>query len=234
MKAFELIHADAAIVVVDKAAGVLTVPTARRERSTLVDLVARHLGDGRGRHEARLVVVHRLDRDTSGVLVFARTEDAARALMASWRREHRRSYVCLVHGAVARDAGELRSHLVTGKNLDRRSSDDGSGELAVTRWRVQQRLDDASLVEVELETGRRNQIRVHMAELGHPIFGDVRYARHTRPHPRWQAGRLALHARLLTLLHPHTRAPATFEAPLPPAFVKFISGNRGGGQRSAE
>ena len=107
-------HEDNDLIVVDKAAGVLTVPTARRERNALVDLVSAHV-----RREVH--VVHRLDRDTSGLLVFAKSERAARGLIERWREDHERVYAALVHGAVVREEGIIESRLVTTKNLDRRS-----------------------------------------------------------------------------------------------------------------
>jgi 23S rRNA pseudouridine1911/1915/1917 synthase len=246
VKAFTVVYEDDWLIVVDKAAGVLTVPTPRRERNTLVDLIGRHLsGPGRpapgragrapprGRSDrpkaerrGRPFVVHRLDRETSGLLVFAKREEVGRALVEAWREEHERRYACIVHGRVERERGEIRSRLITGRGLQRRSSHTEEGELAVTRYEVKEQLRGATLLDVELETGRRNQIRVHMKELGHPILGDVRYAQGTPPHPAWPAGRLALHARLLVLVHPVTGARLALEAPLPPPFEKFLAATR--------
>ncbi len=221
---FTIVYEDDALIAVDKAAGVLTVPTPRRERNTLVDLVAAHV-------RRRVIVVHRLDRDTSGVLVFAKNEATARALMDDWHRHKAgRRYDAVVHGAPARDQGEVRQHLDTdARTLDRRVVRAGAGELAVTRFRVVERVRGAALLDVELETGRRNQIRVALASLGHPILGDARYARDQRPHPAWPRGRLGLHARTLTLAHPRTGAPLVLEAPTPAAFVRFLDAARARG-----
>jgi 23S rRNA pseudouridine1911/1915/1917 synthase len=217
VRQFEIVHDDADIVVVDKAPGVLTVPTARRERNTLVQLVSNAL-----RREVH--VVHRLDRDTSGLLVFGKSERAARALMERWREDHERIYAAIVHGFVKRDEGVIESRLTTSRNLDRRSARaHEQGEDARTKYRVVRRVKDATLVDVELDTGRRNQIRVHMAELGHPILGDDRYARGVRPHPEWREPRLALHARLLVLVQPRTRERIRLESPLPEAFTRFLA-----------
>ncbi len=213
-------HDDADIVVVDKAPGVLTVPTARRERNTLVQLVSNAL-----RREVH--VVHRLDRDTSGLLVFGKSERAARALMERWREDHERIYAAIVHGLVKREEGVIESRLVTNdRSLQRRSArrdEGGAGEDARTKYRVVTRVREATLVDVELDTGRRNQIRVHMAELGHAILGDDRYARGARPHPEWREARLALHARLLVLVQPRTRERIRLESPLPDAFTRFLA-----------
>jgi len=170
---FVLVHADADLVVVDKSAGILTVPTDRGEGNTLVQRLRRHLAGGRSL-APRLTVVHRLDRDVSGLLVFARSAPAAAALQADFAR-HRpeREYVALVAGALPLDSGTFASRLVTGKGLQRFSTErDGVGEEAVTHYRVERRLGSATLVRVRLQTGRRNQIRVHFAEAGHPILGE--------------------------------------------------------------
>ena len=221
MRAFTVVHDDAAIVVVDKAAGVLTVPTARRERNTLVDLVGKHV-------RRELLVVHRLDRDTSGLLVFAKDRRALGALVDGWS-EHERVYAAIVDGIVVKDAGTIESRLVTTKNLDRRSARPSDrargrgdvGERAVTRYAVVERVWRATLVDVALETGRRNQIRVHMKELGHPILGDDRYARDVAVHPLWRGG-LALHAKKLVVTHPVTRERLAFDTGLPEAFARFL------------
>jgi len=216
MRAFEIVYEDAHIVVVDKAAGVLTVPTPRRERNTLVDQLSKAI-------RKRVIVVHRLDRDTSGLLVFAKDERTARALMDRWR-DHERIYTAIVHGVMSKNEGTIESRLTThSRSLDRRSSrrDDDEGEHAITHYRVVKRFKDTTHVELKLETGRRNQIRVHLAELGHAILGDERYAKHAKPHAQWRGG-LALHAHRLSFAHPVTRAPMSFEAPLPSVFERFL------------
>ncbi|MBI1947074.1 MAG: RluA family pseudouridine synthase [Deltaproteobacteria bacterium] len=218
---FTILYEDQALIAVDKAAGVLTVPTPRREKNTLVDLVSAHV-------RRRVVVVHRLDRDTSGVLLFAKDDATARAVMDQWHRHKaERHYDALVHGVPASAQGEVRQRLVTdARSLDRRVARDGAGELAVTRFRVVERVRDAALLDVTLETGRRNQIRVALASLGRPVLGDVRYARRERPHPQWPRGLLGLHARSLTVTHPRTGAALVLEAPTPAAFVRFLDAAR--------
>jgi 23S rRNA pseudouridine1911/1915/1917 synthase len=220
MRAFEVLFEDAHLIVVDKAAGVLTVPTPRRERNTLVAQLEKFL-------RARLVVVHRLDRDTSGALVFAKNERAGRALMDRWREDKvERRYDAIALGVLTEPEGTIRSRMVTGRGLQRRSArEDEEGEDAVTHFVVKQRVQGATLLEVTLETGRRNQIRVHLAERGHPLLGDVRYAG-GRTHPLWRERRLALHARTLSFLHPVTRAPVSVEAKTPEAFLRFLRAAR--------
>jgi 23S rRNA pseudouridine1911/1915/1917 synthase len=221
-RAFALVYRDDDIVVVDKAPGVLTVPSPRRERFTLVDEVSRLLSKG-PRITREAFVVHRLDRETSGIVVFACHRDARDRLVAAWA-DHERVYATLVHGVVRDDEATIRSRLVTDRrSLQRRSTGrDDVGEDALTFVRVDERLVDATLLSVRLGTGRRNQIRVHLAEAGHPVLGDERYGGSDR-HPRWDDRRLGLHARLLAFAHPRTGAPLSFDTGLPVAFSRFVA-----------
>ena len=220
---FRVLYEDGDLVVVDKAPGVLTVPTARGERNTLVQMLRQHLGRGR-RQPPWLEVVHRLDREVSGVLVFARSPAAAERLRADFAA-HRpeREYVALVAGSLDSSGGTFASRMLTGRGLQRYSgAADGPGEDAVTHYAVSAHVGGASLVAVRLETGRRNQIRVHFAEAGHPILGEQRYRPEAAQHHLWRARRLALHARLLAFTHPVTGASLRFESPLPPEFEAFL------------
>ncbi|MBI3993106.1 MAG: RluA family pseudouridine synthase, partial [Candidatus Lambdaproteobacteria bacterium] len=215
---------DSCLLVVDKAAGVLTVPN-HDEPDTLLGAVGTFLGRGR-RHPPRLFIVHRLDRDTSGLLVIARTEEAAQALKAQFAaHQPERVYCAIVAGRLPVDAGSYRSRLATDSALNQRSTDQpGAGKLAITHYRVTRRLPGATAVEVRLETGRRNQIRVHFSEAGHPVLGDVRYTPEQARHPRWRTRRLALHAAVLGFTHPLTGATLRFESPLPPEFSHMLEG----------
>jgi 23S rRNA pseudouridine1911/1915/1917 synthase len=220
---FAVLYADEDVVVVEKRAGVLTVPTQRGESNTLVQQLRRHLGRGRA-FAPRLEVVHRLDREVSGVLVFARSPAAGEALRKEFA-EHRpeREYLAIVAGELPTDQGTFASRLVTGKGLQRFSTHrEDLGEEAVTHYRVERRLARATQVSVRLETGRRNQIRVHFAEAGHPILGEQRYRPELARHPAWTARRLALHARLLAFAHPTTGGPLRFESPPPADFAAFL------------
>lgn len=223
--AFRVLFQDEHIIVVDKAAFVLTVPTQDQESDTLVQRVARLLG--RGGPEPPVTVVQRLDRGTSGVMVFALTEAAATELIDQFRRHApAREYVALVSGVVKDDAGTFASRLATNRSLSRYSTRGGEeGERAVTHYRVEARFKDVTRVRVTLETGRRNQIRVHFAEAGHPVLGDVRYRPELARHPLWTSRRQALHAAVLAFTHPITRQRMRFEAPLPPEFTAFAGGS---------
>lgn len=226
---FEVVYVDEHLVVVEKPAGLLTVPTPRGESNTLVHRLASHLAKGRGR-PPRVSVVHRLDRDTSGLLVFGRTPNVADALIAQFAaRKPEREYAALVKGRLTRDQGTITSHLATDKALNQRSvrnpgrrrSKAELGELAVTHFKVDTRLADATWLIVRLETGRRNQIRAQFAEQGHPILGDRRYEAARARHPAWPYDRLALHARVLGFVHPVTQEALRFEARIPREFVEF-------------
>jgi len=226
-RAFQIVHEDDAILVVDKAAGVLTVPTDRGEDESLVTSLSHYLGKGR-KGVRRAQVVHRLDRDTSGLLVFAKNAAAREVFQEQFAaREPDREYLSLVAGNPSSLEGTFRSHLVTAKTLFRYSTHrPGRGELAVTHYRVEEQLKGAALVWARLDTGRRNQIRVHFAEAGRPVLGDTRYRPDLARHPSWPARRLALHACVLGFRHPETGAPLRFESPLPREFEKFIAATR--------
>jgi 23S rRNA pseudouridine1911/1915/1917 synthase len=221
--AFRLVHEDPYLVVVDKRSGVLTVPN-HGEPDTLIGAVSAYLGRGR-RRAPYLQVVHRLDRDTSGLLVIARTDEAAHGLkrqLAAHTPE--RIYHALVAGRLARDSGTFRSNLATDAALNQRSTGlPGVGKAAVTHYRVLSRVAGATAVEVRLETGRRNQIRVHFSEAGHPVLGDLRYTPEQARHPHWRTKRLALHATVLGFVHPVTGRTMRFASPDPPEFAALLA-----------
>lgn len=221
-RTFTLVHEDEHLLVIDKSANVLTVPTDKGDANTLVERVSLYLSHSKRKRPAH--VVHRLDREVSGLLVMAKHEAVAEALIAQFKeRKPERVYSAIVMGLVTPDRGTFRSHLATGKNLDRFSARPSADtQLAITHYEVARQLEDTSLLDVRLETGRRNQIRVHLAEVGHPVLGDSRYGRKTSGHPRWTRKRLALHARSLAFLHPATGEQLSFQSPLPRAFTEFL------------
>ncbi len=232
--AFRLVFEDEHLLVVDKAAAILTVPTDRGETNSLLDAVGQYLN--RRGHRGRAAVIHRLDRGTSGLLVFGKNPQVARELRNQFRvRKAEREYAAIVAGTLAREEGTFASRLGTTKSLQRYSireeqQDEGDeGEPAVTHFRVEDRLREATYVRVRLETGRRNQIRVHFAEAGHPVLGDDRYGVDHARHPAWSAHRLALHAAVLGFEHPRSHEWLQFESPLPPEFARFIARTRTNG-----
>jgi 23S rRNA pseudouridine1911/1915/1917 synthase len=249
--AFRILFEDEHLLVVNKAAHVLTVPTESGKGNTLIEALERHINHDRPpRARRHLHVVHRLDRGVSGVLVIARRADVATALKNQFAaHKPQRLYIAIVNGLLESKSGTFRSHLATDASLNRYSTKKpGGGELAVTHYEVMGHARGATVVRVRLETGRRNQIRVHFAEAGHPVLGDPRYPREgaaltpprqpgrrkgstmrpaqnaalTSSHPKWKARRLALHARSLAFEHPITREPMRFEAELPQEFEPFM------------
>lgn len=220
--AFDVIYEDEQLIVVNKAARVLSVQTDAGGQKTLVDAVTHYL---RRRHKsARAVPVHRLDRDTSGLLVLGKSDRTAQALIEQFRvRKAEREYAVIVAGTVTRTAGTFKTFMATSRRLQRYSVRPGEkGELAITHYRVEQHLRNATALRAKLETGRRNQIRVHFAEVGHPVLGDARYRPDLAAHPAWKVKRLALHAAVLGFVHPQTQQVVRFEAPLPGEFQRFL------------
>ncbi|PYN32224.1 MAG: RluA family pseudouridine synthase [Candidatus Rokuibacteriota bacterium] len=206
-----LVHEDEHLVVVDKPPGLLTIATeAERERT-----VYRLLGDWvRARGGPRIFVVHRLDRETSGLLVFAKSLEVKRALQAQFNaRTPERVYVARVEGVVREPQGTLTSSLVEDRALRVRTARDGRhGKEAITRYRVLERSRGATLLELALVTGRRGQIRAQLAARGHPIVGDRAYGSRRDP-----LGRVCLHATRLGFIHPTGRR-VVFESPPPSGF----------------
>jgi 23S rRNA pseudouridine1911/1915/1917 synthase len=190
---FAVVYEDEDIVVVDKPSGLLTAPTPESDRNNLADLLGRRPGAG------PVFVVHRIDLETSGLVVFAKTPDANRELSARFRdHDLERAYLAVV-------AGPFPDHL---KVIDRPVD----GRRAVTHVEIRERFGDrATLLACRLETGRTHQIRLHMAELGTPVIGDGRYGRAFSP----VAPRMALHATGLGLAHPRTGAALSFVSPWP-------------------
>jgi len=208
-----LVHVDAQLVVVRKPPGIVCVPDARHRRDTLAQRIQALL-PRRGRRTVPLGVVQRLDRDTSGLLVFTRTRDARLALKEQLgRRAVARHYLAVVAGRAR--AKVYRSHLT-----ERRDGKRGStrrprhGQYACTHVSVVEHLAGATLVRCELETGRTHQIRIHLSEAGHPLLGDRRYARRGIVCP--PAPRVMLHAASLGFVHPTTGRALQFDEPLPP------------------
>ncbi len=215
---FEVVHDDEHLIVVNKPAGLLTVPTPKRESNTLQGQLKKWLS--RQQPDAQAICVHRLDRGVSGLLVFAKSPAMADLIREQFAaRKPQRRYCAILQGEMKQAAGTIRSYLTTDAELNRYSvAEDAGGELAITHFEVKERWNGTTLVEVRLETGRRNQIRVHMAEAGHPILGDPRYRPRDAEHPLWPYKRLAVHAETLGIVHPATQAELMFRAPWPQEF----------------
>ena len=205
-----LVHEDNEILVVDKPPGLLTIATESERERTVYRLLRDWMAT---RGEGRIFVVHRLDRETSGLLVFAKSFAAKRALQKQFEaRTPERVYVARVEGVVKLQDGTLSSRLAQDRALRVRRARGGRGKEAVTRYRVLQRYRDATLLELTLVTGRRGQIRAQLAGLGHPVVGDRAYGSRRDPFRR-----VCLHATRLSFVHQRGRR-VVFESPAPPAF----------------
>lgn len=214
----KIIHEDQYLIVVEKKEGLLTVSTGNSEETTAFSILKYHVKKSSPTN--RIYVVHRLDRETSGVLMFAKTREIQLALQENWHRViNKRIYVALVEGKVEKESGSISTWLTENeKSLKIHSTPyDNGGQQAVTHYRVVKSNENFSLLEIELETGRKNQIRVHMESIGHPIVGDKKYGSYTTP-----IGRLGLHARILAFIHPMSLEDVSFETLVPRSFLSIF------------
>jgi 23S rRNA pseudouridine1911/1915/1917 synthase len=219
-------YVDAHLVVVHKPAGISSVPYDENERGTLSELVMSLLKRREGSRRGEVGVVHRLDKETSGLLVFSRTLAAKRELKNQFRfHTVKRRYWALAHGAVR--STTLASRLVADRGDGLRGSTDNPrlGQEATTHVRALEPLSGATLVECRLETGRTHQIRIHLSEAGHPVLGERVYVRRFEG-PLLAAPRVMLHAFELGFEHPVTRAPLRFESAMPEDMSRVLSGLR--------
>jgi len=226
----EVVYQDDAIIVINKPAGVVVHPAAGNFEGTLVNALLHHFPEVT--HLPRAGIVHRLDKDTSGLLVIARTLIAHTALVEQLQaREVKREYEAIVNG-VLRQGGTTTTHMGRHPVDRKRMAVVKTGKEAITHYQILQRFPSHTHIKVQLETGRTHQIRVHMAHLGHPLVGDKTYGYR----PRFPVGcppelrdklshfpRQALHARRLGLVHPITKEEMEWEAPLPDDMVELLS-----------
>ena len=215
--AIQLLYEDDDLLVIVKASGLLTVASIGEKEITVQAYLNHYLKAKRSRD--RIQVVHRLDRDSSGVLVFAKHLEVREALKERFA-EHdiERIYVAICEGKLEPPKGTIRTHVKEDATYTVRSvpANTVGAKLAVTHYRTIASGRRYSMVEVTLETGKKNQIRVHLSEQGHPIIGDDRYGARTNP-----IKRLGLHAKLLGFAHPRTGKKLVFTAPVPESFTKL-------------
>jgi 23S rRNA pseudouridine1911/1915/1917 synthase len=211
--AIDIVHEDADLLVVNKPAGLLTSTVPREPRPTLLAKVQRRVAQTDPR--ARIGLIHRLDRDAAGLLIFSKNDRAYRSLKSQFfHHSVVRQYSALVHGWPKPPRDRIASHLVErADGMVHSTKQHGRGELAVTEYELVEKIGDRSLLLVTLQTGKKHQIRVHLSERGHPIVGDAFYGRKNEKAPR-----LFLLARRLEIVHPRTGKPMSFELPLPAPF----------------
>jgi 23S rRNA pseudouridine1911/1915/1917 synthase len=217
-KELDIVFEDPYLFVIDKHPGLLSMSNNSRQQ-TVQTVLNRYLEKGGGRNTSHLV--HRLDRDTSGLMVYAKDVQTQQSLINSWQQlVTDRRYLALVKGEFQQTRGRIQSWLTEDKKFVTHSSPvDNGGKYAVTHYNVLASSNGYSLVECELETGRKNQIRVHMADLGHPVVGDRKYGSDEDP-----MRRLGLHAYMLCFTHPVTGKHLRFETPVPYCFEKLLGG----------
>ena len=225
-RGIELLYEDDDVLVVNKPGGLLTMGTERDKSRTAHSILNEYVRKGNSKSRARIYIVHRLDRETSGVLIFAKSEQAKLILQEQWK-DTEKKYLTIVYGSLTPKEGLISSYLMENSAYSVYSTPDSSkGKLAQTEYKVLKEVKGLSLLEIHLLTGRKHQIRVHLSEKGHPVVGDKRYGK---------AGDgynfLALHATSLACTHPLTGKALYFETPPPEYFAKLI-GRSGSGKHT--
>ncbi|MBP6230959.1 MAG: RNA pseudouridine synthase [Paludibacteraceae bacterium] len=215
-KGLQILYEDKEILVVNKNAGLLTMGTDREKQRTAHFILNEYVKRGVVRSRNRVFIVHRLDRDTSGLLVFAKNEEAKHYLQDNWK-DFSKQYIAVVHGVLEEKEGVITSYLMENKALRVYSVQDAEeGKLAKTGYKVIKESENFSFLEIHLFTGRKNQIRVHLSELGHPIVGDKIYGT-VKGYKS-----LALHSSSLTIKHPITHREMNFATEIPHYFKALL------------
>jgi tRNA pseudouridine32 synthase/23S rRNA pseudouridine746 synthase/23S rRNA pseudouridine1911/1915/1917 synthase len=212
-KGLAILYEDRDILVVDKPPGLLTMGTDTDRTRTAYFILTDYVRKGQDKSRRRIFIVHRLDRETSGVLLFAKSEAAKFRLQDQWQ-ETRKKYFAVAHGTFDKTSAMIETYLAENRaHVVYSTRDARRGRLSKTSYRVLEQAKHFALLEIDLLTGRKHQIRVHLADIGHPVVGDKKYGREERGDTR-----LALHAKSIAFTHPFDGQPLTIETPLPPAF----------------
>lgn len=216
-RGLEILYEDRDLIVGNKAAGFVTVHTKWDRGTNIHAVLNNYIRKGNPRSHKCVYVVHRLDQATSGILIFAKSESAQFFLKENWPTTVK-TYLAIVHGKMAKKSGAISSYLSEDEDYVMHSSADQKGKLAHTQYEVLKETDKFSLLKIGLLTGRKNQIRVHLADEGHPIVGDAKYGE-----PGTKYKNLALHSLSIVITHPHSRERVTFEAGVPEYFNKLVA-----------
>ena len=216
-KGLTILHEDKDILVVEKPAGLLTIGTERNKSRTVHYLLNDYVRKGNPKSRNRVYVVHRLDQDTSGILLFAKSEPAKKFLQEHWEQTDK-YYLAIVQGQLTPEEGTISTYLA--ENTAHKvysTADTTKGKLSRTAYKVVKKTKALSLVEIHLLTGRKHQIRVHFAENGHPVIGDNKYGS-----GKVVSKRLVLHARSISFTHPFNGKQMTFDTGIPGDFVRLL------------
>lgn len=218
-KDLKILHEDRDMLVVNKPPGLLSIATDKEKMRSVYYMLTDYVRKGNAKSMKRIFVVHRLDRAASGILVFAKTPEAKRALQDQWH-EASKKYLAVVHGHFTKQSDTISSYLAENSmHLVYSTLSTSQGKLSKTAFKVLKESKSLSLLEIDLLTGRKHQIRVHMADCIHPIVGDKKYGKGKPSHKR-----LALHAFSISFKHPYSGKPCKFETGIPAYFQKLVGG----------
>ena len=216
-KGLPVIYEDKDIIVVEKPCGLLSIGTDRDKSRTVHTILNEYVRKGNPHSRSRVYIVHRLDRETSGILVLAKSEAAKIYLQGHWQETDKR-YLTVVHGTLTPKAGTISSYLAENSAFTVYSTPDPAlGKLSHTEYTVLKETRGFSLLEIHLLTGRKHQIRVHLSEKGHPVVGDNKYGRGNDAYAT-----LALHARSISFTHPVSGKRLAFETGIPDFFTRLV------------
>ena len=210
-----ILYEDKDIIIIDKSEGLLSVKAKYETEKTAHQLLRNYVKKGNPKSKAELFVVHRLDRETSGLLIFAKSLKTREKFARQWKNVEKK-YLALVYGRLKEMSGIIESYLDDGEDYKVRSvKNPKEGQLARTKYKVIKSSKNYSLLEIDLLTGKKNQIRVHLSDKGHPIVGDIKYGKNTK-------GRLALHAWSIKFKHPFNNEEMKFETKIPEYFMSYF------------
>ena len=217
LKGIKIIYEDRDILVIDKPSGLLTMASAAEREKTAYHILTDYVRKGCAKSPKRVFIVHRLDRDTSGIVIFAKTEAAKRRLQDQWDKTEKK-YLAVVYGKLPEKSGAITSYLAeNAAHVVYSTKDRSIGKLSTTAYKVLKETRDFSVLEIGLVTGRKNQIRVHFAQMGHPVVGDAKYGKKDDMHKR-----MALHGRSVSFPHPWNGRRMLLEAKIPAYFTGLI------------
>lgn len=216
-RGFSIVFEDEHLIVIDKHAGILSVASESERKYTAYSFLSKHVK--RDNPANKIFIVHRLDRDTSGLMVFAKSTVVQHQMQDNWRNViTERTYIAIAEGVIKENEGEISSYLHENAAMVVYSDQNPEGgKRAITHFKVLKRSEEYTLLEVRLDTGRKNQIRVHMQEFGHPLIDDKKYGGTDNP-----INRLGLHSKVLGFIHPVTQRPMRFETPIPRKFMRLF------------